>query len=447
MLRLSRSIAVLLVSLASLRAASAGTAYVPLTGVSAVGNTTYETRITISNGLQTQRAATYLQMATNVDGTIRTGVTSSSLPVPAGRSVILKPTASAFGLLEVTGPPDFQFSARLVPTSPASAAGVEIPVISSENMAPAGGVLYIHGLAGGGTGATRLTDVTLVNLAQTASSCSVSALRADGTTALPTASISLLPLSHRSFLNIFSALTEAVADARLTVSCTKEFYAFGQTGDTATGEVSFLTPAATGNSSLFPPGDPGSVACANPATCFSFPGVVHVSTRGTPDKTLFVTPPIGVYKSVKVHIDVDLGAWQAPSSGAHGVMYFVRDNNKDMFANVFLKGPSRNSVTLRHGFNQTHAEKAKIEKGISATVGETYSFDYDFNPAARTLSLKISNRGQVISELIGKPNVNMIHIEQGNQVILGLSNPGTNPQIEPASIGWTYRNIKVEYTQ
>ena len=39
----------------------------------------------------------------------------------------------------------------------------------------------------------------------------------------------------------------------------------------------------------------------------------------------------------------------------------------------------------------------------------------------------------------------MISIAATDKIMIGLSNPGTNPLIEPASIGWKYSNLKVEF--
>jgi hypothetical protein len=140
-----------------------------------------------------------------------------------------------------------------------------------------------------------------------------------------------------------------------------------------------------------------------------------------------------------------VGPWNKPTTGAHGLLYFVRNRNKDMYGNIFLRGPSRNNVTLRHGFNQEHGEKAKIERGFAAQTGTTYLVEYDYNPVADFISLKVSNlAGQLLFEIRDKPNVNRVHIDDGDRVILGLSNPGTS-SVEPASLGYQWKDLKVEF--
>jgi hypothetical protein len=434
---------VLLLCVAGAHASHAGTVYIPLPGVSTVGSAGYETQITITNNLAQQRNLNYLLLSPGVDGTKRQGVTATPLTVLATKTFVLKPTATSRGLLELNAIPGLSYSARVVRTG-ATDFGVELPVVTSETMATVDDRLVVQGLKGSDTTAT---DVVIINLSKAATTCSASVVRADGTLVFPTASLSLLPLSHLFFTDVFDTVPGGITDARVEVSCKSDFYVYAQMTDTATGEFSIATPAQTSDdSTLVPPGEtPTGLTCSTGTTCYVFPGLVHQSTNGNPDRSIILTPPEAAYSSVKLHLEVTVGPWNRPNTGAHGVMYFVRDKNKDMFANVFLRGPSRNNVTLRHGFDQTHGEKAKIERGFAAQPGETYAFDYDYDPTRKTLSLRISRAGQLLVEIVDKPNVNKVHIDAGNRVIVGLSNPGTNPSVEPASIGWKYSNLKVEF--
>ena len=194
------------------------------------------------------------------------------------------------------------------------------------------------------------------------------------------------------------------------------------------------------------PGDaPSALDCSVGTVCYVFPGLVHQSTTSNPDRAILLSPAPASYKSVKLHLEVQVGPWNTPATGAHGVLYFVRNKNKDMFANIFLRGPAKSDLTLRHGFNQTHPQKAKLEKAFVFQQGETYAFDYDYNPGTQSLSLRVSRNEQLLFELLDKPNVNKIEIGASDKVQIGLSNPGTNPTIEPASIGWKYSNLKVEF--
>lgn len=430
----------LLLGLVAAQAAHAGTGYVPLTGVTSVGNVAYETQVTVTNSGGQQRTLQYLQLATEVDGTKRSGVNATPLAVAAGRTSVLKPAANARGLLELSGPAGLQFSARLVRTGNASL-GVDLPVITSDNMGLANEKLVVQGLQGS---ATRSTDLIFVNLGQAATSCTASVLRADGSLAFPTATFPLPALSHRQFSNVFAGVQGGVTDARVEVTCTADFFVYAQMSDSATGEFSVAVPSGSSDSALTVPGE--APTCATGVVCYVFPGLVHTSTNSNPDRSIVLSPPVAAYSSLKIHLEVQLGQWNKPVTAAHGVLYLVRNRNKDMYANIFLRGPGKSSLTLRHGFEQAHGDKAKIEKGFVAQPGQTYSFDYEFNPVRKLLSLRVSQNGQTLFEVSDRPNVNKVHIDDGDKIVIGLSNPGINPTVEPASIGWKYSNIKVELT-
>src|SRR5262245_53831299 len=108
--------ALVLLAFASVPAAYAGTVYIPLPGVTAVGPVSYETQVSVTNTLTQQRSVTYLQLASGVDGTQRQGVIKSPLQIAAGRTALLKPAPATRGLLELSAPPGFHYSARLVGT-------------------------------------------------------------------------------------------------------------------------------------------------------------------------------------------------------------------------------------------------------------------------------------------------------------------------------------------
>lgn len=440
-----RTLAGVLVALGfvSAPAVHAGTVYVPLPGVTAVGPVNYETQVAVTNTLTVPRTATYLQLATGVDGTKRQTLTKTPLAVAAGKTSLLKPTPAVRGVLELSAPPGFYYSARLVGTGSAAGLGVDLPVINSDTMTRANDRLVVQGLKSSGT---QTTDLVLVNLGKTSSSCTTRVLRADGTLAFAQATVSLLPLSHRFFANIFSGVPAGITDARAEVTCTTDFFAYAQMTDTTTGEFAIAAPTETSASTLTAPGEASSALdCSVGTVCYVFAGLVHQSTTATPDRSITLTPAPGSYSSVKVHLEVEVGPWNTPPTGAHGVLYFVRNKNRDMFANIFLRGPGKGDLTLRHGFNQTHPQKAKIEQAFTAQQGQTYAFDYDYNTAAKTLSLRVSQGDQLLFELVDRPNINQIDIGASDRILIGLSNPGTNPTTEPASIGWKYSNLKVEF--
>jgi hypothetical protein len=434
--------ALLVTTLAGAAAAHAGTVYIPLPGVATVGNATYEMQVFVTNTTAQSRTVKSLHLATLVDGTKRPGLKHTATPVAAGQTVILKPDGTARGLLELDAPDGVEYSARLVSTGSAAGLGVELPVITSDNIGHAGKKLVVQNLDGS---AAVKTSVVMVNLSQAKAACSARVYQASGTaTNLAIQSMPFEALSHVSFTNVFAALGD-IADARVEVSCTGDFYAYAQLTNETTGEFAVSGPSGGSDSALSVPGDNAALTCAPGAWCHTVPGLVHQSTGANPDHSIVLSPPVFAYSKVRLHLEVELNGFAAPASGAHGVAYFIRDGNKDMYANIFLRGGGKNDITLRHGFNQTHGQKAKIQQGISIQDGGRYHFDYLFDPVAKLITLTVSLNGQVVTTLNSKPNVNRAHIDAGQKVILGLSNPHVGDAVEPASIGWRYHNVHVEF--
>lgn len=289
----------------------------------------------------------------------------------------------------------------------------------------------------------KIVDLGVVNLASSSSQCTISFFRTDGSQIGSTAVIALKPLSLRHFadaLGVIGATKET--GVRAQASCTKPFFVYGAQFFSTNSHVLFVTPSTAPEgeappSENCPPADTGIV-------CYEFPGVVHTSTKSRPDHSIVVAPPEFAYSRLRLHLEIEINGFAPPSSGAHGLVYLVRDINKDMYANVFVQGPGTNSIVLRHGMGQTHGQKAKLVKGFKPTSGTTYSLDYLYDPIAKSIVLTLSEGGTEILRLTSAPNVNKVHIDAGQKIVIGLSNPGNNPAIEPASFGWVYKNLKLE---
>jgi hypothetical protein len=174
---------------------------------------------------------------------------------------------------------------------------------------------------------------------------------------------------------------------------------------------------------------------------------VHTSTRANPTRAITVTPPLAPYRSLRVEFDVQINGFSKPTKGSHGLLYLVRNNNKDMYGSLFLRGESRNVVTMRHGFNQTAGQKAKIERGFKPVNGQTYHVDYLYDPARNLIEMTVSRNGAVLVRITDKPNVNRVHIEQGDKVVIGLSHPHIDPHHEPASFGWVWSNVRATFVR
>jgi hypothetical protein len=430
------------VVLAASEVAEAGTVYVPLTGSSAVGATTYEPQVTITNSLTQLRTVNSLLLATSTDGTLRTGVTPAVVSVPAKQSFVVKPAPTFRGLLELDGPIDFQYSARLVGTGGATL-GVELPIVTSQNLGVANDKLVVQGLR---TGGTRSADLTIVNLGKQTANCSLELLRSDGTQIAPLATVVLQPLSHRFFANILSSVPEpGLTDARAVVVCTKEFYAFAQVSDTATGEIAVLGAAASGKSTLFVPG--AQAPCPVGATCMERLGVVHQPTLAKPVGHLVFPATAGTIGRVKMSLDVTVGPWfKDDPDGKHLIYWFVVNKNIDMLGMLYFRGPSSYTALARHGMGLPHAQKLKlVDKNFAADVGKTYHCENDYDMAGGVYTITITDKdtGVVKSLIQGKPNVGQFTLKTGDQFVLDIGFPEGKVPDEVPGYGSIFSDVRI----
>jgi hypothetical protein len=423
-----------------------GALYIPVVDAVNGNGTDLATQLWIINSATVQRKATLTFLAENTDGTVRTNNPGVGVTVGAKASFrVGDPGAGGrVGMLEVD-----LVDAQLVQAvrlaknlTDLSGGGAIVPIVSSENMVPANSIADLVGLMH--VGNQIRTDAGIMNLGQSAAQCSVALFRADGSQIGSKATVTFPPLSLRHFPDPLVDQVNAT-DVRAEISCNQDFYAYA-TVHGASGKVEyFITPAFSGSSTLVPPGStPPSKSCTTGAVCYDFAGVVHTSTRSDPDKTIILSPPVAAYSRLKVHFEVQINSWNPPASKAHGLLYMVRDKNKDMYGSAFLKGPGDNQLVLRHGFNQTAGEKPKLTKGFAPVLGQTYAVDYLYDPVGKTITLTMSTlSGQQVARIDSRPNVNKVHIDSGQKIVIGLSNPGTE-ESEPASIGWQWRNLHVE---
>lgn len=422
----------------------AGALYIPVVDAVKGNGTAQATQLWITNSGAVQRRATVTFLPENTDGTVRTNNPGTGVTVAAkGSARVGDPGANGrVGMLEVDLVDlNLVQAVRLAKNfTDVNGGGVDVPVVSSANMVPANGTAALVGLMYA-TGQIR-TDVGIMNLGQSTAQCGVSLFRADGTQIGSKATLTFPPLSLRHFPD---ALSVAAKDARAEVSCNQNFYAYA-TVHSANGQAEyFITPAYSGASTLVAPGStPDPKSCPSGAVCYDFPGVVHVPAPGKPDYTITLSPPSAAYSRLKAHLEVQINGWNPNVTAAHGLLYMVRDKNKDMYASIFLKGPNANQMSMRYGFNQSASEKPKLTTGFAATLGQTYALDYLWDPVNRTLVATLSTlAGQELARITGTPNVNRVQIDPGQRIVVGLSNPGTEAS-EPSSIGFIYKNLHIE---
>lgn len=435
---------VFLATLCVASAAHAGTGYVPLPGIQTVGGATYEAQVLISNSSTQAREVKQVQLATDTDGTPR-GAAPAGLQVQGNRTTVVKPAATFRGLLELSGLPDLKFSARLVRLGAGDTLGIQLPVVTSQNLTPANQSLTLQGLIAAGT---RTTDITLVNLGKQTAECRVNLFRADGSSILSNSEVKLKPLSHRYYVNIFNGLAAEITDARATMTCDKDFYAYAVLSNSATGEIAVVEPSGSGDSALTVPGaDP---ECPAGGFCYDLKGLVHQPTKAVPVKRVTFNAPAGTFKRLRLSLEVTVGNFypQDPD-GKHLVYWFVINKNFDMPGMLYFRGPNSYTALARHGVGLAHAAKLKIVKPFQAVPGRTYRVINDYDMGRRTITITVIDveSGDVKAELVGTTNVAQVVLKDTDRFLIDMGFPEGKVPDEVPSFGWAYRNIHLEVTK
>ncbi len=427
----------------------AGAVYVPYAADITVQGVSYETQVWASNrGSAARRFATVF-IPNGGSGIDREGVEAGSIGVPAGASVLVTGVApeDGFGMLEISGAPQLLISARLVPVGQGGGRlGAHLPVISSENLIAASASASIQGLA---RDTTRVSDLMVVNVAQTAASCSVSNFLADGTAVGNTAQISLAPLTVNRYEDVLSLLNVPTATGlRITVSCNQSFFAFALATDSANGSITVMEPGQELSSLLQVPGDNGGGGggpCPSTSICFSQPGLVFEPQRGNSYRRETYPLDNGEYTFARLKLNVTLGQWQRPTDGLHGLFWLAINRHFRLLGFLAARGPGADAIRFRHGIDISAPEKPKFDVGAIFIPGQTYKIDFFYDAINRSLDCRVlDSANNVVVRITDRTNVGRIRIGTNEDLTLDLGGiEGANPN-EPPTYGWRYGDIELE---
>lgn len=427
--------------------AFAGKVYVPLAVDGNVHALSFRTDAWIANA--TGQAVEFSShfIAVNQDGTERPDESGKGTRVLPGGSFKISGLAEndSLGVLEIDLPEGAVASARLVAVHPlfGESLGTDVPLVSGDNLFLGGETAHVQGWER--EEGIVMTDFGVLNLTGEPNECQVSVFRANGNQIQSTALLPLKPLSNVHFGDALGILQEKnLGFARAEVTCSESFYPYSTLVNLETGEVSFLTPSASGDAGLLDPG----ADCPPGAYCLRRNGTVFVPSRSSPVGAVDLTVPQGTYSRVDMTFDVTLGGWYPQNpDGRHNVFWLVRNNNRDMFGFLNVSGPGSDTILLRHGFGQRHTAKAKLQRGLRLTPGQTYQFQYVYDTAQRVVHVIVRNpNGDEILRMTGAPDIGSIGIGPGDDVILTFGfKEHINPQEVP-TYGWAYRNLEVIFT-
>jgi hypothetical protein len=218
----------------------AGTIYVPYATDEVVGSARYRTEIAVTN--PGDAPARVQMLFVSADGVRLPGRTETV--AAHGTSVVagLAP-AGAQGRVEVTGPAALVVSARLnaYDREGGLLSSAAEPVVSADNLIPAGQTIHLQGLANTADAATRLGIVTAGDLG----SCSFAAYSADGAELGATSATGAAALA-RDFAEPLQALRAgSIAEARLEVTCDAPAFAYAAVLATDGSRTAFVAPSTS----------------------------------------------------------------------------------------------------------------------------------------------------------------------------------------------------------
>lgn len=292
--------------------------------------------------------------------------------------------------------------------------------------------------------ASQATDLSLVNLSRTGNRCTLALADGNGVAIGPVITLTLRAREERPFVDVFERLVgaEGVSDARATVSCSRDFSAYAVVTDSARNRVERISPEVSVESLTA-----SAEACPPAAVCFDSPGVVHEPGVSDPVGRVAFPAPAGVAKRLRLTLDVKVGEWypQEPN-GKHLIYWFVINKNIDMAGMLYFRGPSKNQAFGRHGIGLTHPQKIKIIKPFAAQIGSTYHVENDYDMAAGTYVIKVTEvaTGKVKVSLRGKPNLASYNIKPGSKFLVDMGFPPDKVETEVPSYDWVYSNVHVE---
>lgn len=426
-------------------AAFAGTVYVPLATNTALGATQYQTEVWVSNRGTVVRRFDALFIEAGKDGTARAGLTPASVRVTNGATFLLGGAApqSKTGMLEISGPDPLVVSARL---TGARGVGTAIPVVSSENLVPAGQTASLLGLQ---RDSERIANLAVLNLGRQAATCTLQLVRSGGEPIGTAVQVTLPPLSNRLFGDVLAPETN-ISAARASINCNQQFYAYSATFHLPSGQASVSGPAVGTDSELTAPG--GGVSgplcgAARPGVrCFDQAGVFFTPLRGNPTKRIELPFPNKVeYKKATVSLDVTLGPWFAKQPDRiHNLFWFAQGTNPDRIGYANVRGPGRNLVYVVHHIGYPkEVEGFRLQGNHAMQPGQTYNIFYSYDAANKLVEFTVKNSsGQVV--------VHDTNTQVGTRRLFTTTHRylidfGLHDEAADApTYNWKYANLKIE---
>lgn len=390
--------------------ALAGSVYLPIASNETLGDRQLHTELWISNPTGEVLQVTTLFIPSRTDGTGTDRNVLIPLEIAPGATLFISNTTptGASGMLEINADPALVFSSELVaetvpPAEPdpeaesgnVSAPGARLPLVSSENLIPAGGVAQLQALARTSSG--TVSSVGLINLSQEAARCTARVFTAAGGQVGGTAVLPMPPLSHVQFNEALGILGLSDArNVRVELSCDQEFYAYGVVLGKEPEETLFIQPSVSGESSLLAPG------LLPPFVEFRAPGNFLVATRANSYEIFQLPVERGVaYGSIEIDFDFFLGAF-----------------NTHLFHTIFSlrSGGLYCELTIRGDNSRTFFDTP--DQSVRATgpwrPGRDFHIRVIYDVVDNSAVLEVSEFDQVVQRLEARANRSLLGAIDGS---------------------------------
>lgn len=435
----------------------AGSVYVPIQNPAGSDGSTHSTEVWVSNSGTDNRPVSSTFLAAGTNGTQRTGNPAQTVQVVAGRTLLLQGLGAAgkTGLLEVETSARMMVEARLKSTAPNGAVSVTaLPVISSANAVQPNQPAHMLGLRRDAARGER-TDLVLVNLAREgAALCNVGFYRSNGTQIGTDTTLSVPALSSLYFTDAFGLLNESnVSDARAQVSCNRQFFAYTPVFYPASSQYVFVTPSASGASTLggSSSGGGGGTTTTAGAVVFERNGPIHVATTSNPKGIVDIVVPRAMsLRRMVVDVDFIPGPWnRLKNPGNHAIIWIHRNigaqefrSNSVVNVNAFS---NKNTIKMNQNVDLPGGNQTVAEKSVPWVQGQLYHLRYVYDAENQWITATLTSNGAQVATMgmVGTANNRALRVEPGKlRTEFGHYDFQEGPEL--ASYGWQYMNLKVE---
>jgi len=420
--------------LAGVVPALAGEVYVPFASNRSVDGTIYQTKVWVTNTGTAARRFDVRFISQNTDGT-QGADTGNQLNVTAGGTLLLGSVApsGSLGMVEISGAPQLVVNARIDAIGPNGniLSSANVPVVGGGNVIKQNTTAHIQGLELTGRG--TLSDFGLMNLSNAAAQCTIKAYRSNGSQINQTSVITLLPLSERHFENVLGVLGESsVSDARVEVSCDKQFFPYAAVFKPGGPETNFVTASFALDTDLVTGvgNTPGTVV-------FQAPGLYLQAKPGASFKQ-FDIPLVEGVRYKKATMEFDLYVDKFPNGIFAGVTA-MRRTDKTMYYGLIVRG-GRSKTILDMGVDDD------ILDGNSGPWKErtNYHLVFEYDTVAGKLTFRCIRNGSLVETLSGP--INHFDLSKSGKtfrVDFGQSGVADGAYFPP--LGWKFSNLKVVF--